>query len=307
MRALLIDDELGAAIALMFGFARCARNDGIHGTARFRRYFFDAKARNDALDGIGTAFAECHIVLFSTAFVAVTDDLQRADVATRLEALGVFFDRRFGIGTDRRFVEVEVRNARLANGRIDALFVFADLASGAIFVDEALGLGHATVVFAQVIFGAIFGNGFGIAFGPAATITAFLTGRAIDANFGIAVAIDALARATIADITFVALARAVLVIAAFCAFGIEAVFIRRFSALFCRTIVVVVTFRIRGRTTICQTNHEASHYGGEYTPTFKHRLLLAGNCRDKISKRIYEGKFTVSDLMTIAIRHSLPK
>lgn len=307
MRALLIDDEFGAAIALMFGFARCARNDGIHGTARFRRYFFDAKARNDALDGIGTAFAECHIVLFSTAFVAVTDDLQRADVATRLEALGVFFDRRFGIGTDRRFVEVEVRNARLANGRIDALFVFADLASGAIFVDEALGLGHATVVFAQVIFGAIFGNGFGIAFGPAATITAFLTGRAIDANFGIAVAIDALARATIADITFVALARAVLVIAAFCAFGIEAVFIRRFSDLFCRTIVVVVTFRIRGRTTICQTNHEASHYGGEYTPTFKHRLLLAGNYRDKISKRIYEGKFTVSDLMTIAIRHSLPK
>ena len=98
-----------------------------------------------------------------------------------------------------------------------------------------------------------------------------------------------------------------LIVTAFGTFGIEAVFIRRFSALFCRTIVVVVTFRIRGRTTVCQTNHEASHYGGEYTPTFKHRLLLAGNYRDKISKRIYEGKFTVSDLMTIAIRHSLPK
>ena len=234
-------------------------------------------------------------------------DLDAVDVLSGVQAIGVFFDGGLGIRTDGGLVKIEVCHAHLADGRIDTMLIFADFAFGAVLVDKAFGLGHATVVFAQVIFGAIFGNGFGIAFGPAATITAFLTGRAIDANFGIAVAIDALARATIADITFVALARAVLVIAAFCAFGIEAVFIRRFSALFCRTIVVVVTFRIRGRTTICQTNHEASHYGGEYTPTFKHRLLLAGNYRDKISKRIYEGKFTVSDLMTIAIRHSLPK
>lgn len=240
----------------MFGFARSAGDDGIHGAAGFGRHFFDAQPGNDVFDGIGTAFPKRHVVFFGAAFVAVPDDLDRIDVAARFDAICVRFDRRFGVGTDGCFVEIEIGDAHLADGRIDAMFIFADFPVRAIFIDEAFGLGHATVVFAQVILGAIFRDGFGIAFGTASAVAAFLTCGAIYADFGIAIPVDALTRTAVANVAFIAFARAMFVVSAFGAFCVEAVFVCRFSAFFGGAVVIFVAFGVGRRTSACQTHHK---------------------------------------------------
>jgi hypothetical protein len=112
------------------------------------------------------------------------------------------------------------------------MFILADFAVWTILICKAFGLGHTAVVFAKIIGRTIFGNRFRIAFRTAATITAFLTGRTVDAGFGIAITINTLTRTAIANIALVFFARAMFVITAFGAFGIQTVFCRRFAADF---------------------------------------------------------------------------
>ena len=200
---LWIDDEFGAAVTLMFGFAGSAVDNGIHSTARFSADVFDAESGEDVFGGISTTFTEGHIVFFGTTFVAVADDLDAIDAFSGFEALSVIFDDALGIATDGGFVEIEVSGAHLAERSIDTMFVFTNFVFGAICVGEAFGSGHAAVIFAHVIGGAILFDGFRIAFGTTAAIAAFLTGGAIDADFGITITVDALACTAIADIAFV--------------------------------------------------------------------------------------------------------
>lgn len=242
----------------MFRFAGGAGDDGIHGTARFRGNIFDAETIDDVSDGIGAAFTERHIIFFCTAFVAVSDDLDGGDVAARFQAASVFFDGCFGIGADGGFVEVEISDARLADGGIDAFFIFADLSIWAILIDEAFGFGDATVIFAQIVSGAIFGDGFRVAFRAAAAVAAFLTGGAVNAGIGVAITVDSLTGAAVANVAFVAFALAMIVITAFGAFGIKAVFIGRFAAFIRRTIRIFVAFGVGRGATGSQNHCQAS-------------------------------------------------
>ena len=211
----------------------------------FRGDVRNVVAAKNFLDGIGTTFTEGHVVFFGTTFVTVTNDLNGADIGTGAEAIGVLFDDGFSIGTDRRFVEVEVSDARLANRSVYAMLIAADLTGRAVFIGEAFRFGDAAVIFADVIFRAILGDGFGIAFGTATTIAAFLTGRAIDADFGIAITVNALAGTAIADVAFIFFAGAVFVVTAFSTFCIQAIFIVGFTAHISFAIRIFIAFRIR--------------------------------------------------------------
>lgn len=130
-------------------------------------------------------------------------DLDAVDVLSGVQAIGVFFDGGLGIRTDGGLVKIEVCHAHLADGRIDTMLIFADFAFGAVLVDKAFGLGHATVIFAQIIFWAILGYGFWVALRAATSIAAFLPGGAIDPDLGIAITVDALACTAVANVAFV--------------------------------------------------------------------------------------------------------
>ena len=254
----------------MIRFARSTADDGIHRTAGLGRKALDTEAAEDVLGGIGTTFTESHVVFFGTTFVAVTNDLDRFDILAGFEAFCVFFDGRFGIASDGGFIEVEISNAGLADRGFDTVLILADFAIRAIFIRQAFGLGNAAVVFANVILRAILGNRFGIAFGTAATITAFLACGAIDASFGIAITIDMLAITAIADIALVFFARTMFVIAAFSTFGIQAVFVVSFFVIFRRTIVVFIALGIGRTATIGHTNNKTSEHSRQKTTTLNH-------------------------------------
>ena len=267
---LLIDEEFGTTVSLVIRFARSTADNGIHSTTGFSRKTLDSEAAEDILGSVSTTFTESHIVFFGTTFVAVTNDLNRFDIFTGFEAFGIFFDGRFGIAADGRFIEVEVGNAGLADRRLNTVLILADFAIRAIFVRQAFGLGNAAVVFANVILRAILGNRLGIALGAAAAITAFLACGAIDANFGIAIAIDVLAITAIADIALILFARTMFVIAAFSTFGIQAVFVVSFFVVFRRAIIVFIALGIGRATTISHTNDKTSKYSRQKTTTLNH-------------------------------------
>jgi len=254
---LRIDDELGTSVALMFGFGRSAVDDGIHGTAGFGGNAFDTITVEDLLDGVCTAFAECHVVFFGTALVAMADDLDGIDIGAGIEAVGVFFDRGFGVTADRRFVEVKVGEGHLADGSIDAFFITADFSARAIGVGQTLGFVDAAVVFADLIGCAIFFNRFRIALGAAAPVAAFLAGGAVQADIRVAVTVDALARAAVADVAFVFFAGAVFVVTALGTLRIETVFVIGFVVVFGRAVRVFVTLGVGRGAAVGETNHEA--------------------------------------------------
>lgn len=243
----------------MIGFGRSAADDGIEVAAGLGRNALDAHTAEDILDGISTTFSEGHIVFFGTAFIAVTNDLNGFDIAAGLEAVGIFFDGGFCIAADCSFVEIEVSEFCLADRGFNAFLILADHAIRAILIGHALGLGDATIVFADVISRAIFGDGFGIALGTAAAITALLAGRAVKAVIGIAITIDALARTAVADVAFIAFGRAVTIVTALSAFCVQTVFINRIALGICLTITVFVAFWIRRGASICHTNHKTCH------------------------------------------------
>lgn len=254
----------------MFGFAGSAADNGIHIAAGFCGDVADAHSGEDALCGIGASFAERHIVFFGAAFIAVADDLDSADVFARLEAFGIFFDGGLGIAADGGFIEIEVSESHLADGRIDAMFIFADFSGGAIFIHEAFRFGNASVVFAEMFRRAILGNSFRIAFGAASSVAAFLAGGAVNADFGVAVAVDALAGAAVADVAFVFFARAVLIVSALSAFGVEAVLIVRLFAHIRLAVVIFVALRIGRGAAVSQTNHKTGENCRQNTTSFKH-------------------------------------
>ena len=124
------------------------------------------------------------------------------------------------------------------------MLIFADLTGGAIIIYEAFRLGYTTIVLANVIGGAIFGDGFGIAFWTAASVTAFLSCRAVYASIRITITINALACTIIADIAFIFFVGAMFIVTAFGAFGVEAVFIIGFFAGGGFTVIVFIAFRV---------------------------------------------------------------
>ena len=200
---LRVDDELGTSVALVFGFRRSAVDDGIHGTAGFGGNAFDTISVEDFLDGVSTTFAESHVVFFGTTFVAVTDDLDGGDIGTGVEAIRVLFNRGFSVTADGRFVEVKVGEGHLANRSVDTFFISANFSARAIGIGQTFGFGNAAVVFADLIGCAIFFDRLRIALGAAASVTAFLANWAVQASFGVAVTVDALACAAVADVAFI--------------------------------------------------------------------------------------------------------
>ena len=258
----------------MFGFGGSTADDGIHGTAGFSGNMFDTESVENFFDGVSTAFAESHVVFFGTAFVAMTDDLNRGDVGTGIEALCILFDGGFGITANGRLIEVEVSERRLANRCIDTFFVSANFATGAIGIGQALRFGGATVIFTDLIGCAIFFNRFGIALGATASVAAFLTGGTVDASIRITVSVNTLARTTIANIAFVFFARTMLIITTFSTFGIETVLIIGLMVILGRAVRVFIALRIRGRASVSKTNHAARKNERDKLPIFQHRILL---------------------------------
>ena len=263
VRKLRIHDEFRTTIALVVGLAGGTTDNGIDATTGLGGNALHAEVSEHILDGICTAFAESHIILFGTALIAVANDLDGIDIAAGLEAGSILLDGGFGITTDGSFIEIEIGELRLANGCIDAVLVAADFAGGAIVIDQALRLGRAAVVLANVVFGAILSNGLRIALGAAATVAAFLAGRAVNPYIRIAIAVDALARTIVANIALVFLAGAVLVITALCALCVYAILIIRLFADARRAVIVIVALGIGRGTPIGETNHKSGRDHGQ--------------------------------------------
>ena len=190
----------------MLSLGRCTADNGIQIASRRGGHVSDAQASQHIANGIRTALSKRHVVLFRTTLIAVTYDSGGSDIAAFLDAIGILLNHRSGVAADGRLIKVEVGQAHLADRRIHAASVLANLGCRAILVSQALRRLHAAIVLADLTLFAILGHSLGIALRTATAITAFLTCRAMNASFGIAVTINSLAFAVIANVAFVSLA-----------------------------------------------------------------------------------------------------